>query len=86
VTDQSLQCLSWEPLRQMKSFECYIINGYRFHTCKHAEGRKRNNSRVCVKGGEIENNSVDYSGVLKEVNEVQFPSHLVLSVVLFKYD
>jgi hypothetical protein len=65
----------------VKSFEGYIVNGYHFHTCGHAEGQKRNNYRVCVKGGEIENNGVDYYEVLKEVIEVQFASHPVLSVV-----
>jgi hypothetical protein len=39
-----------------------------------------------VKGGENENSGVDYYGVLKEVIEVQFPSHSVLFVVLFKCD
>jgi hypothetical protein len=39
-----------------------------------------------VKGGEHDNNGVDYYGVLKEVVELQFPGHPVMSLVLFKYD
>jgi hypothetical protein len=37
-----------------------------------------------VKGGEHDNNGVDYYRVLKKVIELQFPSHPVISVVLFK--
>jgi hypothetical protein len=37
-----------------------------------------------MKGGEKENNSIDYYGVLKEVLEVQFFGHPVMPVVLFK--
>jgi hypothetical protein len=70
----------------VKSFQGYILNRYQFHTSEHAEGRKRVNHRVCVKGGENENSCVDYCGVLKEVIEVQFSGHPILSVVLFKCD
>jgi hypothetical protein len=68
------------------SFHGYIINGYRFHTTEHAEGRKSLNHGVYVKGSENENNRVDYYGLLKEVIEVHFPGHPVLSVALFKCD
>jgi hypothetical protein len=53
---------------------------------EHAEGQKSENHGVCVKGSEHDNNSVDYYGVLKEVLELQFPDHLVMSVVLFECD
>jgi hypothetical protein len=39
-----------------------------------------------VKGGENKNSGVDYYEVLKEVIEVQFLDHPILSVVLFKCD
>jgi hypothetical protein len=59
----------------VNSFQGYIINGYRFHTSEHAEGRKNVNHGVCMKGGKNENNGVDYYKVLREVVKVQFPSH-----------
>jgi hypothetical protein len=65
----------------VKSFQGYIVNGYRFHTNKHAKGRKSENHGVYVKGSENENSGVDYYGVLKEVLEVQFVGHLVMSAV-----
>jgi hypothetical protein len=51
---------------------------------EHAEGRKSENYGVYVKGGEHNSNSVDYYRVLKEVIELHFPCHPVMSVVLFK--
>jgi hypothetical protein len=86
VINRSLQNLSWGLSRQVKLFQGYIINRYRFHTSEHAEGQKSVNHGVCVKGGENENGGVDYYGVLKEVIEVQFPSHPIISIVLFKCD
>jgi hypothetical protein len=41
---------------------------------------------MCVKGSENDNNGVDYYGVLKEVVELIFPGHPIISVVLFKCD
>jgi hypothetical protein len=84
VTNRVLQNLSWGLSKQAKSFQGYIINGYRFHTNEHAEGGKSENYGVCVKGGENENSSVDYYRVLKEVLEVQFPGHPVISVYVFQ--
>jgi hypothetical protein len=54
VTNRSLQNLSWGLSRQVKSFQGYIINGYRFHESERAEGWKSVNHEVCVKGGENE--------------------------------
>jgi hypothetical protein len=84
VTNRALQNLSWGSSRQAKSFPGYVINGFRFHTKVYVEGRKSENYRICMKGGEYDSNSVDYYGVLKEVLEVQYPGHPIMSVVLFK--
>jgi hypothetical protein len=86
VRNRALQNLSWGPARQVKSSQGYIINGFRFHTKEHAEGRKTENYGVCVKGGEHGNNGVEYYGILKEVIELQYPGHPLMSVVLFKCD
>jgi hypothetical protein len=53
---------------------------------EHGKGRRTENYRVCVKGGEHDNNGVDYYGILKEVIELQYLGHPMMSVVLFKCD
>jgi hypothetical protein len=70
ATDRSLKCFSWGLSRQVKSFQGYIINRYRFHTSEYVEGWKSVNHGLCVKGGENENSDVDYNRMLKEVIKV----------------
>ncbi|GJW22706.1 hypothetical protein Tco_0033328 [Tanacetum coccineum] len=37
---EHLKCLAWGPLRNVKSYEGYLVNGYMFHTKKHDRWKK----------------------------------------------
>lgn len=81
-----LKSIAWGPSRVVNSFHGYFINGFRFHIYLYSEGKKTENSGVCVKGGTSNDGSTDYYGILQEIIEVELPFAPPQKVVMFKCD
>jgi hypothetical protein len=83
---QHLRYLSMGPKRLVTSWPIYFVNGFRFHTHEHSEGKETKNSGVGVKGGSNGGAESDYYGVLKEVIQLEFFGEPTKMVVLFYCD
>ncbi|GKC06877.1 ribonuclease H-like domain-containing protein [Tanacetum coccineum] len=84
---EHLKVLARGPMRYVESHKGYFVNGYKFHTLKHGDGRVTHNSGVCVKGSTYNEFESDYYGLLVEVLEVNYhDSNGRCVVVLFKCD
>ncbi|XP_052620614.1 uncharacterized protein LOC111890162 isoform X1 [Lactuca sativa] len=82
--NQHLKCLARGPLRHVRSYKGYFVNGYKFHTEKYGDGRVTHNSGVCVRGTCYNETECDYYGLLDEVLEVEYQGIGRCVVVLFK--
>ncbi|GKV00760.1 hypothetical protein SLEP1_g13397 [Rubroshorea leprosula] len=82
--DSRLFPLVTGPVNNVRVYNGYWVNGFRFHTIAYGQNKKTMNSGVCVKGATF-NDESDYSGSLKEIIELQyFDSYVHQSVILFK--
>ena len=72
------------PLRKVKTFPVYYVNGYKFHTEQHGSDRATMNSGVCIKGSNHSATETDYYGVLMEVVQLEYPALPIKRTVLFK--
>ncbi|KAI0516679.1 hypothetical protein KFK09_009356 [Dendrobium nobile] len=81
--DKGLQALAWGPMRKVKTWPIYIVNGFRFHTKSWSEGRKTENYGVCVRGNTHEEDECDYYGILNEVLDLEYPEEDENFVCLF---
>jgi len=61
------------------------VNGMKFHTPEHAQGRVTNNTGVCLKG-DAGQGECDWFGLLKEILELEYPSRPIKRVVVFYCD
>lgn len=77
-----LKCLAQYPLTNVYYCKGYLINGYKFHTQTANDGRVTQNSGVCVKGAFYDQHENDYYGLLDEIIEVEYDSHLGRCVVV----
>jgi len=68
----SLNYICLDPKRKVKCYNIYFINEYVFQTEECGQGRKTNNSGVCVKGSTSNKVEVDFYGKLEEVIELQY--------------
>ncbi|XP_025649597.1 uncharacterized protein [Arachis hypogaea] len=70
VTDSNIHSLAWGPLRIVKCWPIYKVNGFKFHTRSHSSGKSTQNYGIYVKDtgyGEYEN---DFYGQLNEIIQV----------------
>ena len=67
------------PLRIVKSYLVYFINGFKYHTQSHGNNRATTNSGVCIKG-----ELMDYYGKITEILEIEYPALPIKHCVLFK--
>lgn len=67
------------PLRTVRCYPVYFINGYRFHTEAYAANKTAVNSGVCITG-----EYGDYYGKLVEIIEIEYPALPIKRTVLFK--
>ncbi|GLT98389.1 hypothetical protein SLE2022_158960 [Rubroshorea leprosula] len=82
--DSRLLPLVTGPVNNVRVYNGYWVNGFRFHTIAYGQNKKTMNSGVCVKGATF-NDESDYYGSLKEIIELQyFDSYVHQSVILFK--
>lgn len=70
------------PLRSVRRYSGYIVNGFRFHTIDRQENRKTQNGGLMVQGDD--ESQKKYYGVLKDVYELQYPGEN--HVIVFKCD
>lgn len=78
--------LAMGPLRCVKMWPIYFVNGYKFHTEERNEGKKTYNCGVCVKGVGESDVEKYYYGILKEVVEIEYPGESVKKCILFNCD
>jgi hypothetical protein len=66
INDHILKALAWGSIAKIESWPIYIVNGYRFHTFEHSNGKGAFNYGVCVRGtnGELKD---DFYGILKNI-------------------
>ncbi|XP_050222148.1 uncharacterized protein LOC126672242 [Mercurialis annua] len=72
------------PLRSVKTFKGYCVNGFKFNTEEYGEDRVTMNNGVCVKRslyGPVES---DFYGVLIDIIELEYPALPIKRTVLFK--
>ncbi|KAL1371645.1 hypothetical protein AAHE18_01G148200 [Arachis hypogaea] len=84
VTDSNIHSLAWGPLRIVKCWPIYKVNGFKFHTRSHSSGKSTQNYGIYVKDtgyGEYEN---DFYGQLNEIIQVEYTGLPLKRVVLFK--
>lgn len=85
--NEHLKVLARGPRRYVESHKGYFVNGYKFHTLKHGDGRVTHNSGECAKGSTYNEFESDYYGLLVDVLEVNYrDSNGRCVVVLFKCD
>ncbi|RWR90776.1 class III heat shock protein [Cinnamomum micranthum f. kanehirae] len=92
--NEQLQLLAMPPLRAVRCFKGYIVNGFRFHTEDRERQRKTQNSGVFLTAETSSfasardtnpmTGNVGYYGVLKDVIELQYIGGN--RIVLFKCD
>ena len=79
-----LEVLAMGPTQYTRSHKGYFVNGYKFHTRSHGNGRVTDNSGVCVRGTTYNQPESDYYGWLDEVLEIEYRGTGRCVVVLFK--
>ncbi|XP_057999062.1 uncharacterized protein LOC110665227 [Hevea brasiliensis] len=84
IENKFIKDLAEGPLRSVKSYPMYFINGYRFHTSSHGANRSTMNSGFCIRGSTYDDNSNDYYGILKEVVQIEYPALPIKRTILFK--
>jgi len=83
INDQQIRDMSWGPLRMVRTWPMYIINGYKFHTDSWSQGKSMRNSGVCTRGSVYGQPEDDYYGILQEVIQLEYPGLPIKQVVLF---
>ncbi|KAL7612956.1 hypothetical protein Lser_V15G05225 [Lactuca serriola] len=78
IKNKYIHDLSRRPLRTVKLYNVYFVNGYKFHTESYGANKVTMNSGVC-----ISSDSCDYNGRLLEILEVEYPGLPIKSTVLF---
>jgi len=68
----NLYHLVCKPLRTVRRYSGYVVNGFRFHTLDRQENRNCQNSGVMVRGDDYSDK--EYYGVLRDVYELQYPN------------
>ncbi|CAA0820068.1 Unknown protein, partial [Striga hermonthica] len=83
ITNEYIQDLAKGPLRKVKSYSGYMVNGFKFHTLSCGSSKSTMNSGVCIKGSKfsVEN---DFYGRLVDVVEVGYDGFHTNTTILFK--
>ncbi|GJU58034.1 reverse transcriptase domain-containing protein [Tanacetum coccineum] len=80
---QDLKNLAWRPHYNGSTYKGCWINGYKFHSQKHSEGKVKKLNGVCVRGSVSNGYECDYYGILDEILEVVYTLYRY-RCVLFK--
>lgn len=84
IDNNFIKALAQGPLRTVKMFPVYFVNGYKFHTDSHGSVRSTSNSGVCIKGTNYSETESDYYGRLSEILQLEYPGLPIKRTVLFK--
>ncbi|KAL0358497.1 UNVERIFIED_CONTAM: hypothetical protein Sangu_0699100 [Sesamum angustifolium] len=84
IEDDLLRSLYWGPKQLVKTWPCYFVNRFNFHTEDHNVGTSNMNCGVCVKSSSYRDTENDFYGMLEEIIELDYPLNDDLHVVLFK--
>ncbi|KAL0325330.1 UNVERIFIED_CONTAM: hypothetical protein Sradi_5102300 [Sesamum radiatum] len=84
IEDDLRRSLYWGPKQLVKTWPCYFVNGFNFHTEDHNVGKSTMNCRVRVKSSSFKDTENDFYGMLEEIIELDYPLNDDLHVVLFK--
>ncbi|GLT41667.1 hypothetical protein SLA2020_157120 [Shorea laevis] len=85
--DPRLLTLVTGPVNNVRLYNGYWVNGFRFHTISYGKNKKTMNSGVCVRGTTLNDDELEYYGQLKEVIELHyFDAPVPQSVILFNCD
>ncbi|WVZ25829.1 hypothetical protein V8G54_004373 [Vigna mungo] len=71
LESQHIRDLSLAPLRCVKEWHTYFVNGYKFHTHEWNQGKRTINSGAHVKGL-TEGGEDDFYGVIKHIYELEY--------------
>ncbi|KAL0454760.1 UNVERIFIED_CONTAM: hypothetical protein Slati_0815200 [Sesamum latifolium] len=74
----------WGPSAEVTTFQCYLTNGYNFHTERYSVGKSTFNLGVCVKSSSYTDTDSDFYGILEEVIQLDYPLIPNMQIVLFK--
>ena len=72
------------PLRSIRTYSGYYVNGYKFYTIKYGDNKSTMNSGVCIKGSNNNVDELDYYGQLNEIIQLEYPALPIKRTVLFK--
>ncbi|XP_050207480.1 uncharacterized protein LOC126656899 [Mercurialis annua] len=73
-TNLYILSLAKGPLRSVKTFKGYCMNGFKFNTEEYGEDRVTMNSGVCVKGSLYGPAESDFYGMLTDIIELEYPT------------
>ena len=62
ITNQFLLDLTKGPLRSVRTFPGYYMNGYKFYTDQYGCSKSTKNTGVCIKGSNNNVDELDYFG------------------------
>ncbi|CAO2822668.1 unnamed protein product [Amaranthus hypochondriacus] len=68
---QILKDMAQGPLKYAKTYNICSVNGYKFHTSKHATRKAVDNSGVCVKAADDSEDGDAFYGRLEESDSIQ---------------
>ncbi|XP_050222348.1 uncharacterized protein LOC126672441 [Mercurialis annua] len=85
-TNPYILSLAKGPLRSVRTYKGYRINGFKFNTQEYGADRVTINSGVCVKGYLFGPAVCDFYGVLIYIIEIEYPALPTKRNVLFKCD
>ncbi|XP_050222330.1 uncharacterized protein LOC126672423 [Mercurialis annua] len=85
-TNPYILSLAKGPLRSVRTYKGYRINGFKFNTQDYGADRVTINSGVCVKGYLFGPAVCDFYGVLIYIIEIEYPALPTKRTVLFKCD
>ncbi|XP_050233237.1 uncharacterized protein LOC126681730 [Mercurialis annua] len=83
-TNPFILSLAKGPLRSVRTFKGYRVNGFKFQTQAYGEEQLTMNSGVCVKGTQYVDSENDFYGVLTDIIELEYPALPMKTTVLFK--
>ena len=86
ISNPYMRSLGQGPLRLVRTFKGFLVNGYRFHIKANDTDRATMNSGVCIKGSNYSITESDYYGILTEIVELEYPALPMKRTVLFKCD
>ncbi|KAL0325015.1 UNVERIFIED_CONTAM: hypothetical protein Sradi_5070800 [Sesamum radiatum] len=84
IKDGLLKSLYWRPEQLVKTWPCYFVNGFNFHTEDYNVGKSTINCGVRVKSSSYRDRDNDFYGMLEEIIDLDYPLNNDLHVVLFK--